>query len=317
MKVWFSFFYLISVTLAIFGYDGFQSTDSLISYNNEITQFASGHMGERMSLSKDGTMMVFSEYSNDIKNNIIYTVNMATKKLKKLDTPYGYKNHPIIVGNKIFMTLATKKNYEGYIDGIYYYDLGNSKNGWVLWEKGSYRDLATDWNNKFIAYSSGNWNTAVIKSSLYVQPIDANCEKKGKAYRVASDFSGQTYEIRFTKDGLEIYFGGDKASSGQSSIYKTLNESDSRHELIIENGSDLSLYYGEGIDETVIMFLRDFTVYIALPERNEEIKLFSGEYSNYVGVPLFGNENNFFFRIQEYPDKAALFETTIDLEGYF
>ncbi|OHD12462.1 MAG: hypothetical protein A2086_07350 [Spirochaetes bacterium GWD1_27_9] len=307
---------LVSISLYLYGYDGFESTDSLISYNNEITQFAPGHMGERMSISKDGSMMVFSEYSDDIKNNIIYTVDLTTKKLKKIKTPYGYKNHPIIVRNKIFMTLATKTSYQGYVDGIYYYDIDSSQKEWILWEKGNYRDLATDIDNKFIAFSSGNWNTAVIKSTIFVQPIDSNCEKKSKSYKVASNFSGQTYEIIFSKDATSIYFSGDTNSSGQGSIFKTDNKPNSIYEMVVPNASDSSFYKGSDIDEPVIMFLRDFTVYIYFVERDEEKKLFSGKYSNYVGVPQFGTGNTIYFRIQQYPGKAALFESTINIEDY-
>ncbi len=317
MKLSFIFIFGLFLISNLFAYDGFDSSEFLISYNNQLTQFAPGHMGERMSVSNDAKKMVFSEYSNDIKNNLLYTVDLETKKVSLLKSPYGYKNHPIFVGDKIFITLASKKSYEGYVDGIYYFDTIFPEKGWIIWEEGSFRDLATDNNNRFIAYSTGNWNTAAVKSSLFVQPIGPDSKKTSSSYRIASNFSGQTYNIAFSKDAGIVYFSGDTESQGQGSVYKTPNSAGKSYELLIPNASDQSVYKGSESKETVLMFLRDFTVYLYFPDREEERKLLSSKYSNYVGVPTFGAENIIYFRIQQYPGKAALFETTVNIEDYF
>jgi len=275
----------------------------LTTLNGEVRQIAPGRFGERASLSPDGKRIVYYVHTNDTRNNQLLITDLDGGQTKVLDAPYGYKNHPVYAGEKIFMTLAVKRRGGRYEDGIYYYDTTDPGKGWTLWRAGPYRNLTVDPQGRYLAATTGNWRTRYVTSRIWVQPLGPDAAAKGRAYFLATGFTARVMRMAFSADGSMLYFAanpGKKYQRGGNAIYRIPNRPGANSPKRLTSGTEPSLVQAEHNGPDLLVFMRGFDVYLLNTQTKAVKRFFSGSGGRMVRSVSWGRGDSFFFTLHRW-----------------
>ncbi len=160
-----------------------------------VTVLDGGTVVDRLSVSADGRWMAYAFFEENLTTNAIRLVSTDGRVRKVLEVPPGYKNTPAFYDNRLLFFTLDAPPGSSWEDGIYFGPWEGAADRWVLFEKGSFRDLAFSDDGRFLAASTGNWDRAKVRSTVWVWPLGLGGVRGGAPYNVAPGLIGQVHQI--------------------------------------------------------------------------------------------------------------------------
>lgn len=206
-----------------------------------VTVLDGGTVVDRLSVSADGRWMAYAFFEENVASNAIRLVSTDGKVKKVLEVPYGYKDTPLFYDSRnLFFTLDAPPG-SSWEDGIYFGPWDGAADRWILFEKGSFRDLALSDDGRFLAASKGNWDRAKVRSSVWVWPLGSGGVRTDAPYSLAPGLIGQVHQIAWGPEARSLVFElrVDKAGTafGVTNLYSAPNRASAPARLLREGAS--------------------------------------------------------------------------------